>query len=107
MLPSLDVDQDFFRLVGLKWKYPPLAHDNLGTGNKVVLNELAVEKLHLPSNPVGSYIKSWYKNHRWPALLKISTLALLKILFSLSAFGCFPIPLNSGKPRGDVTFLPK
>ena len=56
MLPSLDVDQDFFRLVGLKWKYPPLAHDNLGTGNKIVLNELAVEKLHLPANPVGSYV---------------------------------------------------
>jgi putative ABC transport system permease protein len=56
MLPSLAVDQDFFRLVGLKWKYPPLPHDNLGAGNKVVLNELAVEKLHLPANPVGSYI---------------------------------------------------
>jgi putative ABC transport system permease protein len=56
MLPSLDVDQDFFRLVGLKWKYPPLPHDNLGTGNKIVLNELAVEKLHLPANPVGSYV---------------------------------------------------
>jgi putative ABC transport system permease protein len=56
MLPSLDVDQGFFRLVGLKWKYPPLPHDNLGTGNKIVLNELAVEKLHLPANPIGSYV---------------------------------------------------
>jgi putative ABC transport system permease protein len=57
MLPSLAVDKDFFRLLGLKWKYPPLPKDNLGTGNKVILNELAVEKLHLPINPVGSYIK--------------------------------------------------
>jgi putative ABC transport system permease protein len=56
MLPSLDVDQGFFQLAGLKWKYPPLPHDNLGTGNKIVLNELAVEKLHLPANPVGSYV---------------------------------------------------
>jgi putative ABC transport system permease protein len=56
MLPSLDVDQDFFQLAGLKWKYPPRPHDNLGTGNKIVLNELAVEKLHLPANPVGSYV---------------------------------------------------
>jgi putative ABC transport system permease protein len=56
MLPSLNVDQDFFRLVGLKWKYPPMPHDNLGTGNKIVLNELAVEKLHLPANPVGNYV---------------------------------------------------
>ncbi len=55
MLPSLAVDKDFFQLVGLKWKIPPLAQENLGAGNKVVLNELAVEKLHLPKNPVGSY----------------------------------------------------
>jgi putative ABC transport system permease protein len=58
MLPSLVVDKDFFQLLGLKWKYPPLAHDNLSMGNKVVLNELAVGELHLPLNPVGSYIKS-------------------------------------------------
>lgn len=57
MLPAIEVDPDFFRLVGLKWKYAPMANDNLGAGNKVVLNELAVEKLHLPPNPVGSYIK--------------------------------------------------
>jgi len=61
MLPSLDVDQGFFQLAGLKWKYPPLPHDNLGTGNKIVLNELAVEKLHLPANPVGSYVNSGSK----------------------------------------------
>jgi len=57
MLPSLAVDKDFFSLLGLKWKYPPLPYDNLGTGDKVILNELAVEKLHLARNPVGSYIK--------------------------------------------------
>ncbi|MGZ3874162.1 MAG: ABC transporter permease [Mucilaginibacter sp.] len=57
MLPSLAVSKDFFRLLGLKWKYPPLSDENLGTGNKVVLNELAVEKLHLSSNPVNSYVK--------------------------------------------------
>jgi len=57
-LPSLVVDKDFFQLLGLKWKYPPLANDNLGTGKKVVINELAVEALHLSLNPVGSYIKT-------------------------------------------------
>jgi len=62
MLPSLAVDKDFFRLLGLKWKYPPLSHANLGTGDKVILNELAVEKLHLSINPVGSYIKPGPKN---------------------------------------------
>ncbi|MBS1525091.1 MAG: ABC transporter permease, partial [Bacteroidetes bacterium] len=62
MLPSLAVDQNFFGLLGLKWKYPPLTHDNAGLANKVVLNELAVEKLHLSQNPVGSYIKPGPQN---------------------------------------------
>jgi len=61
LLPSLNVDQDFFKLVGLKWKYPPLPHENLNAGSKVVINELAVEKLHLPSNPVGSAVSQGSK----------------------------------------------
>ncbi|MCR8556753.1 ABC transporter permease [Mucilaginibacter sp. BJC16-A38] len=69
-LPSLVVDKDFFQLLGLKWKYPPLAHANLSTGNKVVLNELAVEELHLPLNPVGSYIKSNPKNTEVAGVVK-------------------------------------
>jgi len=69
-LPSLVVDKDFFQLVGLKWKYPPSAHDNLNTGNKVVLNELAVEALHLPLNPVGLYIKSQPKNTEVAGVVK-------------------------------------
>jgi len=69
-LPSLVVDKDFFHLLGLKWKYPPLAHDNLSTGNKVVLNELAVEELHLPLNPVGLYIKSQPKNTEVAGVVK-------------------------------------
>jgi len=69
-LPSLVVDKDFFQLLGLKWKYPPLAHDNLSRGNKVVLNELAVEQLHLPLNPVGSYIKSQPRNTEVAGVVK-------------------------------------
>lgn len=33
------------------------AHSNY-EGNKVVVNEMAIEKLHLPANPVGSFIQS-------------------------------------------------
>jgi putative ABC transport system permease protein len=69
-LPSLVVDKDFFQLLGLKWKYPPLAHDNLSRGNKVVLNELAVQELHLPLNPVGSYIKSQPANTEVAGVVK-------------------------------------
>ena len=58
MLPSLVVNDGFITTLGLRWKYPPLAHTDLATGNKVIINELAIEKLHLPANPVGSFIKS-------------------------------------------------
>jgi putative ABC transport system permease protein len=57
MLPSLVVDQDFFKVLGLKWKFAPSSVNQLAIGKKVVINELAVEKLHLPANPVGSFIK--------------------------------------------------
>jgi len=62
MLSSIAVDQDFFKLVGLKWKYPPLTHDNLAAGHRVVINELAIEKLHLPANPVGEPIGTGSKD---------------------------------------------
>ena len=78
MLPSMGVDQDFFRLLGLKWKYPPLSHDNLGKGNKVVLNELAVEKLHLPSNPVGNYISPDPKSAEVAGVVKNFTFGSLE-----------------------------
>jgi putative ABC transport system permease protein len=69
-LPSLGVSHDFIRLLGLKWKYPPLPSDNLSTGNKIVLNELAVEQLHLPANPIGSYVKGPVNTSRVVAVVK-------------------------------------
>ena len=69
-LPSLVVDKDFFELTGLKWKNPPLAHDDLSTGNKVVLNELAAEELHLGLNPVGAYIGSQPKKTQVAGVVK-------------------------------------
>jgi len=58
MLNSLSVDEHFISILGLKWKYPPAPHTQLGTGNKLVINEKAIEKLHLPANPVGTFVKS-------------------------------------------------
>jgi putative ABC transport system permease protein len=78
MLPSLAVDKDFFRLLGLKWKYPPLPSDNLGAGNRVILNELAVEKLHLAINPVGSYIKPGPKDVEVAGVVKNFTFTSLE-----------------------------
>jgi putative ABC transport system permease protein len=62
MLPSLAVGPDFISVLGLKWKFPPSSNNPLAIGKKVVINELAVEKLHLPANPVGSFIKSGSDN---------------------------------------------
>jgi putative ABC transport system permease protein len=78
MLPSLSVDRDFFKLVGLKWKYPPIPHDDLGIGNKLVINELAIEKLHLPPNPVGSYIKQQPHNIEVAGVVKNFTFGSLE-----------------------------
>jgi len=49
-------DSKFISTLGLEWKYPPLASTNLVSLKKVVINELAISKLKLPANPVGSFI---------------------------------------------------
>ncbi|UOE52152.1 ABC transporter permease [Mucilaginibacter sp. SMC90] len=56
MLRGLSVDKNFFSILGLKWKYPPIQDSRLDAGSKVFINELAIEKLHLPTNPLGSFI---------------------------------------------------
>jgi ABC-type antimicrobial peptide transport system permease subunit/AraC-like DNA-binding protein len=70
MLPFLTVDKNFFSILGLKWKHPPLQGSELETDQKVILNELAVEKLHLPVNPVGSLIKPGPKNIEIAGVIK-------------------------------------
>lgn len=56
MLPSITVGNTFVSTLGLKWKFPPVNDADLSGSNKVILNEMAVQKLHLPANPVGSMI---------------------------------------------------
>jgi putative ABC transport system permease protein len=62
MLNALSVDNNFMSLVGLKWKYPPLSAAHLTGDSKLVINELAIEKLHLSGNPVGTFVKSGTRN---------------------------------------------
>ncbi|HTK19281.1 MAG TPA: ABC transporter permease [Mucilaginibacter sp.] len=61
-LNALAVDSNFMSLVGLKWKYPPLSVSHLTGDNKLVINELAIERLHLSGNPVGAFVKSGSRN---------------------------------------------
>lgn len=58
MLAALEVGESFFSTVGLKWKYPPTGKISAAGSNKVVINELAIDELHLPANPVGTYLES-------------------------------------------------
>jgi putative ABC transport system permease protein len=57
-LPAMAVGENFVKTLGLKWKISPANSAALYNKNAVILNELAVEKLHLPSNPVGATLKS-------------------------------------------------
>ena len=58
MLPAMTVGDSFIKTLGLKWAIPPQPGISITGKDKVVLNELAVEKLHLPSNPIGLKLKS-------------------------------------------------
>jgi putative ABC transport system permease protein len=55
-MPVLSVDADFLKALNVKWKQPPLLNTSLTEGNKVVINEETVNKLHLPVNPLGKFV---------------------------------------------------
>jgi putative ABC transport system permease protein len=58
MLYSLMGDEQYIKTLGLKWKYAPNNGEKLAGIDRMVINEAAIEKLHLPANPVGSYVQS-------------------------------------------------
>jgi len=58
MVSSFLADDQYIKTLGLKWKYEPLASEKLSGVDRLVINEAAIEKLHLPENPIGSYVQS-------------------------------------------------
>jgi len=58
MVSSLLADDQYIKTLGLKWKYAPAADQKLAGMEQLVINEAAIEKLHLPANPIGSYVQS-------------------------------------------------
>lgn len=70
MLNALAVDNNFMSVLGLKWKYPPLSSSPLTGSDKIVINELAIEKLHLSGNPVGTFVKSGSQNMEIAGVVK-------------------------------------
>jgi len=55
---SLMGDDQYIKTLGLKWKYAPVAGEKLAGMDRLVINEAAIEKLHLPAYPIGSYVQS-------------------------------------------------
>jgi len=55
-LSALSVDDNYIKTLNLRWKYAPQPDKLLAGTNKVVINEEAIDKLHLKANPVGSFI---------------------------------------------------
>jgi putative ABC transport system permease protein len=58
MVSSLLADDQYIKTLGLKWKYAPAPDQKLAGMGQLVINEAAIEKLHLPANPIGSYVQS-------------------------------------------------
>jgi putative ABC transport system permease protein len=61
-MPTLMVDQNFISLLKLKWKTPP-ADTSLATNRKdvAVLNEAAVERLNLGSQPIAQRVDNQFE----------------------------------------------
>jgi len=73
LMPTLDVDQQFIPMMGLKWKLPPSDSFFYRTKNKIVLNETGVEKLSLGQNPINQKVDQFevagvLKDFNWSSL---------------------------------------
>jgi len=90
MLNALSVDNNFMSLAGLKWKYPPISESRLKGDDKLVINELAIEKLHLSGNPVGSFIKSGSRNVEIVGVVKNFNFGSME--YAIQPLGLFIVP---------------
>ncbi|SHM08258.1 ABC transporter permease [Mucilaginibacter sp. OK098] len=70
MVSSLLADDQYIKTLGLKWKYAPAADQKLAGMDRLVINEAAIEKLHLPANPIGSYVQSGNQKFKVIGVLK-------------------------------------
>ncbi|RFZ84476.1 ABC transporter permease [Mucilaginibacter terrenus] len=69
-LANLTVDENYVNTLNLKWKIPPISPAALKGKNKVVINEQAINELHLKANPVGSFIESGEERFEVTGVLK-------------------------------------
>jgi putative ABC transport system permease protein len=55
-MPALSVDWSFISTLNINWKIPPVSKDIITGSKKVVINEMAINKLNLPANPIGRFV---------------------------------------------------
>ncbi|MGZ3751124.1 MAG: ABC transporter permease [Mucilaginibacter sp.] len=55
-MPVLSVDKSFMSTLGIKWKIAPVSQDLIIKPGKIVINEMAINRLALPTNPIGKTI---------------------------------------------------
>ena len=93
MLPSLSVSDKFITTLGLKWKFPPTSGNQLTSGRKVVINEMAIDKLHLPANPVGVFVQSGNQRVEVAGVLKNFNFNSME--YAMQPLGLFIAPDSS------------
>jgi len=55
-ISEMYVDQQFFKMLGMRWKFAPENEQLPAHKGQVVINEEIVNRLNLPANPVGEQI---------------------------------------------------
>jgi len=90
MLNALSIDNNFMSVLGLKWKHPPLSALHLTGNDKLVINELAIEKLHLSGNPVGTFVKSGTRNIEIAGVVKNFNFGSME--YAIQPLGLFIAP---------------
>lgn len=92
-IASLVADNNFIPILGLKWKYPPAPNTEITGRDKVVINELAIGKLHLPANPVGSFISDG--NNKLQVMGVLSNFNFSSMADELRPFALITLPDTS------------
>jgi len=92
MVSSLTTDDQFIKTLGLQWKYAPATDQKLAGMDQVVINEAAIATLHLPINPIGSYVQSG--DHKLKIIGVLKNFNYSSLQSKISALTLFIAPAN-------------
>jgi len=95
-LPSQMVDKNFISTLGIKWKIPPAKGTDLSSPDvtKVMINEAAIDQLHLPKNPIGSYLESERPKTRLQIMGVLKNYNFRSMQFAIQPFALRAVPDN-------------